>query len=139
MDTEYVGKIREWVTLDNTLTEHKDAMKASCDRKRELEDDIVSYVEKRCLDKLTVNISDGNLRFSRRNITQALGARLVRNLLERYVEETEGAHLDVDDVMSFIQANAPGKSKIVMSRTVRPTTMTPDAVDSDGASSPSGT
>ena len=135
MDSEYVAKVREWVALDNLLAERREETREAQEKRRDLEDEIVAHVEKRGLDKLSINISDGLLRFSRRNINQSLSMRGVRTLLEAYAAEHAGAGLDVEEIMKFVQEHAPAKNKLVMTRVVKPSAG-PAAAGSGG--SPTG-
>lgn len=112
MDIEYVKKIQEWVDCDNQLLKHKDSIKNVVERKKDLEDDILRYVEDNKYDRLTINITDGNIKFSKRNTTQPLTMKLLRSLLETY----SGSHIDVDNVMQHVSTGLQVKQKVCMQR-----------------------
>lgn len=112
MDIEYVKKIQKWVDCDNQVLKHKDTIKDVVEQKKELEDDILRYVEDNKYDKLTINITDGNIKFSKRNTTQALTLKLLRSLFETYT----GTEIDVEDLMKHVSSGMQVKQKVCMQR-----------------------
>jgi hypothetical protein len=120
MDIEYVKKIQKWVEYDNKITKFKDDMKEYVDKKKEIEETILEYVEKNNYDKLTINISDGNIKFSKRNTTQPLSMRTLKNIFEKY-SSTNKKELDTNDLLNFIQESLETKTKIHMNREIKTT------------------
>ena len=119
MDTEYVKKIQKWVEYDNVITKYKNDMKDYVDKKKELEDSILEYVEQNKYDKLTVNISDGNIKFSKRNTTQPLSMKTLRHILEKYATDSKKS-IDTNQLLDFIQESLETKTKIHMTREIKP-------------------
>jgi len=115
MDPTYVTKVQEWVVCDNILTKNKEEMKSVQDKKKELEDDILSYIEDNKYDKLVINISDGAIKFGKRNVMQSLSMKLVRQILSTY----EDGALDVDRIMKHIEDSLESKPKSVMKREIK--------------------
>jgi chromosomal replication initiation ATPase DnaA len=117
MDPTYVDKVKKWVECDNIIIQHKEAMKDAQDQKRDLEESILKYVEDNKYDKLVINISDGHIKFGKRNITQPLSMKLLRNILQKYASQEES--IDVDNIMDFISENLEVKPKTIMNREVK--------------------
>jgi hypothetical protein len=112
MDVQYIKKVQEWVLYDNELLKHKENVKGVVEKKKDLEDEILKYVEDNKYDKLTINISDGNIKFSKRNTTQPLTMKGLRSMLESY----QDAQIDVDDLMKHISSGLQVKQKVCMQR-----------------------
>jgi mannose-6-phosphate isomerase class I len=114
MDIAYIKKIQEWVEHDNKVLKFKEDMKDSIDKKKELEEEILTYVEDNKYDKLTLNISDGNIKFSKRNTTQPLSMKTLKTIFERYNDD--GGSLDISSLMKYISDSLETKQKIHMTR-----------------------
>lgn len=119
MDVEYMRKIQQWVECDNKILKFKEQVKDVTDRKKELEDEIINYVEDKKYDKLTINITDGNIKFSKRNVTQPLTMKTLRSILDKYGQENSS--LDTEAVMKFVSENLEVKQKTHMLRDVKKT------------------
>lgn len=118
MDIEYVTKIQKWVEYDNIVTKYKDDMKVYIDKRKDVEDEILDYIESNKYDKLTVNISDGNIKFSKKNTTQQLSMTVLRGILEAY-NKTYKDTIDINGLMGFIKDSLEVKSKICMHREIK--------------------
>ena len=116
MDIGYIKKIQDWVQYDNRILKNKEDMKDVIDKKKELEEDILEYIEKNKYDKLTVNITDGNIKFSKRNTTQPLSMKTLRTIFEKY--NNKGGDLDITEIMKFISESLETKQKIHMQRDI---------------------
>lgn len=116
MDVGYIRKIQEWVQYDNKILKNKEDMKDIIDKKKELEEEIIEYIEKNKYDKLTVNITDGNIKFSKRNTTQPLSLKTLRTILEKY--NSKGIDLDITEIMKFVSESLETKQKIHMHRDI---------------------
>lgn len=116
MDVGYIKKIQQWVQYDNIILKNKEDIKEIIDKKKELEDEILDYVEKNKYDKLTLNITDGNIKFSKRNVTQPLSMKTLRSIFEKY--NNEGGDLDITEIMKYISESLETKQKIHMQRDI---------------------
>jgi L-asparaginase/Glu-tRNA(Gln) amidotransferase subunit D len=114
MDIAYVQKLQKWVELDNKLLKNKEDIKDIIQERKELEEDVLEYVEKNKYDRLTVNITDGTIKFGKRNVSQPLSMKTVRGILEKY--NTEKNSIDVADIMKFLSENLETKQKVMMRR-----------------------
>ena len=118
MDPTYVSKVQQWVEYDNILLKQKESIKDIQEKKKDIEEDIISYIEKNKYDKLMITITDGNIKFGKRTITQNLSMRLLRSILDNY-NEAKGQSLDVEDIIQYIQESLEVKSKYVMTREIK--------------------
>jgi hypothetical protein len=114
MDIVYIKKIQEWVDCDNKVLKFKEDVKESTEKKKELEEEILQYVEDNKYDKLTLNISDGNIKFSKRTSTQPLSIKTLKNIFENY--NNDGGNLNVSELMKFISDSLETKQKVHMTR-----------------------
>lgn len=118
MDINYMKKIQDWVKLDNTIMHNKEEIHIVSERKKELEDDITSYVEKNKLDNLTLNITDGFIKFSKRTTTQSLSIKVIKLLLDKYSTEYN-QNLNIDEICDYLTANLEKKQTISMKRDIK--------------------
>lgn len=117
MDPEYVDKVKQWVEYDNIILKHKESVKDVQEKKKDLEESILQYIEDNKYDKLTIQISDGHIKFGKRNITQPLSMKTLKSILEKYSAQEET--VDVQGMMKFIADNLDVKAKTVMNREVK--------------------
>lgn len=117
MDIAYIKKVQEWVECDNKILKNKETMKETIEKKKQLEEDIVQYVEDNKYDKLTLNITDGNIKFSKRNVTQPLSMKVLRGILEKY--STTEEHIDVGNIIKYISESLETKQKVHMAREIK--------------------
>lgn len=120
MDIAYVTKIQEWVALDNQVKDIKEQIKALenkelVEKRDAIEKEIVEYIEKNKLEKLTINISDGNIKFSKTNMKSPLNNKTLKTLLDKYQEE-EDNNIDVDALYNYIIDNIETKTKVSIRR-----------------------
>lgn len=131
MDAGYIQKVQAWVQLDNKVLsmqeklkphqekiktiqeEHKEVL----DKKEALEKEIVEYVSSNKMEMLTINTSDGNIKFSKRNNTQPLSMKILKNMLDAYKEDHED--IDTDGIIDYITNNLDKKTKLSIKRTLK--------------------
>ena len=114
MDPEHIRKIKQWVEYDNALIQYKHDIKDTSERKKELEESITKYIESQKLDKLVVNITDGCIKFGRRNVTQPLSMKTLRSILQSYAMQHQS--IDVDEIIKFVGESLEVKLKTTMTR-----------------------
>lgn len=117
MDLEYIQKVKEWVEMDNQILSNKEQIKDVVERKKELEEEILTYIEHNKFDNLSLNISDGTIKFSKRNTSQPLSMRTLRIILNKYSHEK--TTIDVDGICEFISTNLEKKTSIGMKRDIK--------------------
>jgi predicted site-specific integrase-resolvase len=117
MDNEYVEKMKEWIEMDNVSSVLRQQISKLNDKKKELEDDILKYVEENNLEKVVVTVSDGTLKFPKRSQQQAISLKFLKSNLSKYNDEKE--HINVEEVFKFLTSNLETKTKLSIKRDVR--------------------
>lgn len=117
MDPIYVERMKEWVDIDNKLMKLKDQVQELNEEKKDVEEDILKYVETKGLDKVTVNISDGTLKFPKRSTQQSISLKYLKNTLAKYSEEKQD--IDAEELYKFLVGNLETKTKMFIKRDIR--------------------
>lgn len=123
MDAEYIRKVQQWVQLDNKALEAtnqikkiQEEYKPLFEERDELEKDIVEYVAQKNMDMLTINTSDGNIKFSKKSNTQSMSLKLLKNLLTDYCNKHPGPN--PEDMYNFIVNSLEKKTKLNIKRNI---------------------
>lgn len=137
MDVAYINKIQKWVELDNVILRSQEGVKPHqeainknkeevakwTEEKKTIEDDVLEYIQKNKMDKLTINISDGCIKFGKKTTQQNLTLKTLKALLDKYSEsesESEGAtNVDTNKLFDFIVDNLEKKTTLFMKRDLK--------------------
>lgn len=106
------AKIKRWVELDNQIKSSADEVRDIRTEKAVIGDEILDIVEEKKLDKATVNISDGKLRFVAAKHTAPLTLTYVEKCLSELI--TNGKQ--VEQIMSYIKKNRDTKTTMEIKR-----------------------
>lgn len=131
MEAAYVNKVKQWVEIDNKIIRAQDVLKPhnevidKCkddikplqEQKKLIEDDIVSYIESNKLEKLTINITDGAIKFGKKTSQPPITLKLLKFILDKYAEE-EG-DVDTGKLYDFILDNIDKKTTYFMKRDMK--------------------
>ena len=139
MDTVYIEKVKSWLALDNqtlrlqeememkteklkleldTIVQgYKQRINMVSDEKKELEEDILKYVETNALEKMTLSLSDGSLKFTKKSTQQSVSLKYLKATLGKYSKEKEA--IDAEDVYKYLVTNLETKTKLSMKREVK--------------------
>ena len=112
MNTTLESKIKRWVELDNHIKETNESMKDARTEKTIVHDDIIEIVEKSQLDKATVNISDGRLKFVATKHTAPITLTYIETCLNDII--TNGKQ--VEQIMTYIKKNRETKTTMEIKR-----------------------
>lgn len=93
--------IKNWVQIDNIITEKNNELKEMKLQKQELYDNIMTYVEENNLDTTTISISDGSLKFNKNKQIQPLTLSFVKSCLTDLIDSEE----QVDVIMKHIKSS----------------------------------
>jgi hypothetical protein len=132
MDATYINKVKKWVEIDNKILRTQDSLKPYIDaieknkedvkplmeQKKQIEDEIVSYIESNKLEKLTVNITDGAIKFGKKTTQQPVTLKLLKAILDKYSEE-EDCDVDTAKLYDFILDNLEKKTTFFMKREIK--------------------
>lgn len=125
METKYIDKVKQWVSLDNKITRGMDKIKVVkddiqpiIDARKEIEDDILNYIQTNKYEKLTLNISDGTIKFGKKTTTTSLSLKLLKVLFEKYAEENPTDVFDADKLHEFLMENLEKKTNYYIKRDI---------------------
>ena len=119
MESRYVAKIQRWVELDNKIEVKKMRLKEFSDEKKNLEEEILNYIESENKHNVQINTSDGNIQFVETKMPQLLTFKFLRDSLARYFEHPPD-QVNSKSILDFIQKNRDIKSKLIMKRQITP-------------------
>ena len=110
--TTLEAKIKRWVELDNQIKSSADEIRDIRTEKAVINDEILDIVEEKKLDKATVNISDGKLRFVAAKHTAPITLTYIEKCLSELI--TNGKQ--VEQIMSYIKKNRETKTIMEIKR-----------------------
>jgi CxxC motif-containing protein len=106
------SKIKRWVELDNHIKETSDTVKDIRTEKSIIHDEIIEIVEEKQLEKATVNISDGKLKF----VTAKHTAPITLTYIEKCLTELITNGKQVEQIMAYIKKNRETKTTTEIKR-----------------------
>ncbi len=118
MDLTCVKRVQEWVELDNMILKNKEQIQEKVEKKKQLEEEILDYVETNKLENLCLNISDGTIKFCKRTSTQPLSMKTLRQLLEKYNKD-KNSSVNINDICDFIATNLEKKNQTYLKRDIK--------------------
>ena len=105
-------KIKRWVELDNKIKETSEEVRDIRTEKAVINDEIIEIIEEKKLEKATVNISDGKLRFVASKHTAPLTLTYIEKCLGDLI--TNGKQ--VEQIMAYIKKNRETKTTMEIKR-----------------------
>lgn len=105
-------KIKRWVELDNKIKETSEEVRDIRTEKSVINDEIIGIVESKQLEKATVNISDGKLKFIAAKHTSPLTLTYIEKCLTELI--TNGKQ--VEQIMAYIKKNRETKTTMEIKR-----------------------
>jgi predicted site-specific integrase-resolvase len=132
MEVAYINKIQKWVEIDNTIlrsqeglkvhqeaiNKNKEEVSSLLEDKKKIEDEVLEYIQKNKMDKLTINISDGTIKFGKKTTQQNLTIKTLKTLLDKY-SEGEDHNVDTNKLFDFILDNLEKKTTLFMKRDLK--------------------
>lgn len=115
METACIEKVREWLELDNQAQELRNTMNELNEKKKELEDIILKYVEQNNLENVSVSLNDGKLKFAKINFKQSLSLKYIKNTLAKYNEDVT-EKVDIVAICKYLTDNLETSSKTTIKR-----------------------
>ena len=103
----FEDNIKQWVNLDNQLKILQEKSKELRQKKLELSDNILGYVDTNSLSNATVRINDGRLRFGTTVQTAPLSLGFVKQCLVDCI----GNEGQVEQIMSYMKSQRDVKTK----------------------------
>lgn len=121
MEDNMVQKVKKWVQLDNKIEIKKCKLKLVADERREVEDEILEYVQDQDKSNLHIRISDGHIEFFENRTQQPMTIKFIKDMIHAYFD----AHTDNPDpakeltaagMIDYILSNRDTRKKLVMRR-----------------------
>lgn len=99
-------KIKKWVELDNNIKTANEEIKDVRTERSIINDEIIAIIEQQQLNKATINISDGRLRF----VTTKQTAPLTLTYIEKCLKDLITNKSQVEQIMTYIKKSREIKS-----------------------------
>tara|TARA_B100000035_G_scaffold313366_1_gene326907 strand:+ start:2925 stop:3272 length:348 start_codon:yes stop_codon:yes gene_type:complete len=106
MTTEFTNMIKEWVTIDNELRELSIKSKSLREKKNNVNNNVINYIETNNLDNAIIKISDGTLKFNYTNISQPLTFKYINECLNDIINDKN----QVEAIINYIKNKRNVKS-----------------------------
>jgi len=97
--SDFQESIKAWVAVDNELKIINNRARELREARNDIQGEILEYVETNKLSNATVNISDGQLKFSNVRHQSALTYKHVKECLLKCIDSEE----DVNKIMKYIK------------------------------------
>jgi|TARA_Y100000591_G_scaffold232522_1_gene203383 seryl-tRNA synthetase len=108
----FENDIKNWVALDNQYKRLSEQMKELRSKRNSVEEKIIDHVEENGLNKATVMINDGKLRFSDVKTTSPLTLKYVEKCLSELIRDEN----KVSQIMGYIKENRDVKNNSIIRR-----------------------
>ncbi len=120
MDPNYISKIQEWIKYDNIIQRIKEETSEASEKKKQIEEEIVSYVQTNNLQSLNINISDGNIKFGTLTSKTPLSMKTLKQLLEKFSRDKQALSQElIENIIKFINDNQESKTKTFIKRDIK--------------------
>jgi hypothetical protein len=112
MSTSFESNIKRWVSLDNRVKALNDEAKALREEKSAINDNISQHIEANNLEKATIQISDGKLRY----VTTKTQSPISLKYLESCLNDCISDATKVKEIMDYIKENREVKETTELKR-----------------------
>ena len=106
MSNEFTNMIKEWVTIDNELRELSVKSKSLREKRNNVNNNVIKYIETNNLDNAIIKISDGTLKFNYTNISQPLTFKYINECLNDIINDKN----QVEAIINYIKNKRNVKS-----------------------------
>lgn len=110
--SSFEHNIKRWVSLDNRIKALNDEAKALREEKSAINDSIGTHIEQNHLEKATIQISDGKLRY----VTTKTQSPISLKYLESCLSDCISDPLKVKEIMDYIKDNREVKETTELKR-----------------------
>jgi len=125
MDVRYMEKIKQWVEYDNRIQRNKKDIQTVVEKKKDVETELLDYVSSQKMDRFTINISDGNIKFTKMNVKPPLTQKVLRDTLQDYLAEKD-IIMDIEDFLQYMNEKNETKTKYIMKRDIKTSSSSAD-------------
>ena len=106
MSVSFEQNIQQWVQLDNNLRVVYEKAKEIRDKKNIILQPILQHIQTNQLEKTTIQISDGRLRFAETKVTQPLTLKYLEKCLHEIIRNEQ----QVNAIMNHIKKKRESKT-----------------------------
>jgi len=101
---DFVKNIQKWVAIDTQLRDIHEKTKKLREARKEVSDIIHRQVETRKMEKMIINISDGELRFCEKKEYNSLTFAYMEQCLNEYfLQKYPSFQIHVDDIIQYVK------------------------------------
>tara|TARA_B100000424_G_scaffold171955_1_gene132573 strand:+ start:232 stop:591 length:360 start_codon:yes stop_codon:yes gene_type:complete len=105
-----INTIKEWVTINNKMTDIQKILKELRGKKKQLSDSLIKIMENNEIDGIDIN--NGKLVYRKNKVKAPINKDYLLKMLDNYFEKYP--EIDTGDVSSFILDNRPIKETGVL-------------------------
>ncbi len=102
----FENNIKRWVSLDNKIKALNDEAKALREEKSAINDQISQHIETNHLEKATIQISDGKLRYVTTKAQSPISLKYLESCLSECISESN----EVKEIREYIKENREVKA-----------------------------
>lgn len=99
MSSQFETSIKRWVSLDNRIKTLNDEVKALREEKSVINDNISQHIEANHLEKATIQISDGKLRYITTKTQSPISLKYLESCLTNCINDTN----KVKEIIQYIK------------------------------------
>lgn len=108
----FENNIKRWVSLDNKIKALNDEAKALREEKSAINDQISQHIETNHLEKATIQISDGKLRYVTTKAQSPISLKYLESCLSECISDSN----KVKEIMEYIKENREVKETTELKR-----------------------
>ena len=97
----FTDKVKEWVEYDNEIREYNEQIKQLKNEKNKLGDYILEYANENDMNKSTIHISDGKLKFAETKQVQPLTFQYINDCLHECIQDDD----QIKHIIEYIKKN----------------------------------
>lgn len=134
MDIQYIELIKEWVKLDNVIQVNQEEVKkakedakkleervsAQVEQKKNIETEIINYIQSNKLENIQLKISDGVITFGKKTSQKPMSQKFLRETMQKYADENPDENIQFEKILEFIGNNIEKKTTYEINRLIKP-------------------
>lgn len=134
MDIQYIELIKEWVKLDNIIQVNQEEVKkakddakkleervsAQVEQKKNIESEIVNYIQSNKLENIQLKISDGVITFGKKTSQKPMSQKFLRETMQKYADENPDENIQFEKILEYIGNNIEKKTTYEINRLIKP-------------------
>lgn len=117
--TEFTDALKEWVEVDNKITQHSQKLKEYRQHKNHLTPSICNFMEREQMRDTNIQISDGSLSYANENVTPSFSQKfLLDGLADFFTSKSSGEQATelANECLEFLKSKRVSETKSVLKR-----------------------